>query len=158
MGSSELGVGAVDIQQLSMKSISVTSGLSRKTIAQLDEEIKMNEDAITLLEAERKKLLTSGSIIDSYIGGAAMQDVSQQQNADIPTETKESVDYLKVSPYVTSASRRGSVSSLSGLSVQSSTDAKSRNADESFDCNVITADVECKADMFVCELPATETW
>ena len=158
MGLSELEVGAVDIKQLSMKSTSATSGLSRKTIAQLDEEIKMNEDAITLLKAERKKLLTSGSIIDGYIGDAAMQDVSQQQDTGVPTETKDSVDYLKVSPYVTSASRRGSVSSLSGLSVQSSTDAKSRNADDSFDCNVITADVECKADMVVCELPATETW
>lgn len=135
-------------KQLGMVGLGTSEGLLKKSVSQLEEEIRENESAIFMLEAERKKILegegqpnnTAQVVIkESTVAGEHAPMVRNApvgngliaiQDPSLAADEQEgSTEYLKKAPFLKVNARRGSVSSLTGNSVSSFHESDTKTCD-----------------------------
>lgn len=145
------------LKQLGMVGLGASEGLLKKSVSQLEEEIRENETAIFMLEAERKKILegegqpnniaqvvikesTDAGEHARVVRNAPVSDVliAKQVPSLAADEQEGSTEYLKISPFLKVISRQSSVSSLTGNSVSSfhESDARTCNGDSQYNYGI----------------------
>lgn len=172
------GQTETDFKELGIVGLGVPGGILKKSISQLEEEIKENEDAIFLLEAERKKILDGEGQLESnaqvaieksfnageYVSGNVPVGnvLAAKQESSVALDNQEgSTEYLKVSPFLKVNSRRSSVSSLSGVSVRSfqesvDSNTKTCNGDSSVNYGINVVQPDQQPDVNGCERSDTD--